>query len=103
MARKRKVAYRTKYQNRFSMFLVSLVVVMIMILVQVKSIEIQQKIDGKKAEIETLQAQIDEEKKRAQQIEEFGKEVQTKGYIENIAREKLGLVYEDEILFKQDK
>ena len=103
MARKRKVAYRKKYQNRFSMFLVSLVVVMIMILVQVKSIEIQQKIDGKKAEIEKLQAQIDEEKKRAQQIEEFGKEVQTKGYIENIAREKLGLVYEDEILFKQDK
>ena len=29
--------------------------------------------------------------------------VETKGYIENVAREKLGLVYEDEILFKQDK
>ena len=35
-------------------------------------------------------------------IQEYGKEVQTKGYIENVAREKLGLVYEDEILFKQE-
>ena len=35
-------------------------------------------------------------------IEEFAKEIQTKGFIENIAREKLGLVYEGEILFKQD-
>jgi cell division protein FtsB len=28
--------------------------------------------------------------------------VQTKGYIEEVAREKLGLVYENEILFKED-
>lgn len=40
---------------------------------------------------------------RTLEIEALGKEVQTKGYIEDVAREKLGLVYEDEILFKQDK
>lgn len=102
MARHRKVAYRKRYQNRFSMFLVSLVVLLILILVQMGSMELQQKIDGKRAEAAALDAQIGDETQRTAEIERFGKEVQTKGYIENVAREKLGLVYEDEILFKQE-
>lgn len=103
MARRQRVAYRKKYQNRISMCLVSVVVIMIMIMVQVKNNQLQQKIDVKNAELQLLEAQIEEEKQRQAEIEEFGKEVQTKGYIENIAREKLGLVYEDEILFKEEK
>mgnify|MGYP002512737332 FL=1 len=101
MARK-KVAYRKRHQNRFSMFLVTLVVVMVMAVVAVRSVGLQQKIDVKRQELELLEAQIEEEHLRTLEIEEFAKEVQTKGYIENIAREKLGLVYEGEILFKQD-
>ena len=102
MAR-RKVAYRKRHQNRFSMFLVSLVVLMMMIVVAVKSVELQQKIDAKASEAARLEAQIEAEKQRAEEIEEFGKEGQTKGYIEELAREKLGLVYEGEILFKEEK
>lgn len=99
----RRVVYRKKNQNRFSMFLVSLVVVMIMLVVAVKSIDLQQKIDAKVSEQQELEAQIEAERERARKLEELGKEVQTKGYIEDIAREKLGLVYEDEILFKEKK
>lgn len=99
---KRRVAYRKRHQNRFSMFLVTLVVVMVMTVVAVRSVGLQQKIDSKQQELALLEAQIEEEKLREASIEEFAKEVQTKGYIENIAREKLGLVYEGEILFKQD-
>lgn len=102
MARHRKVAYRKRYQNRFSMFLVSLVVVLILVLVQMGSMDLQEKIDAKTAEAAALELQIEAENQRTKEIERFGKEVQTKGYIENVAREKLGLVYEDEILFKQE-
>ncbi len=101
MAR-RRVAYRKRHQNRFSMFLVTLVVMMVMTVVAVRSVGLQQKIDAKQAELAQVEAEIEEEKERTLEIEEFAKEVQTKGYIENIAREKLGLVYEGEILFKQD-
>lgn len=101
--RGRRVAYRKKHQNRFSMFLVSLVVVLIMAVVAVKSVELQQKIDAKVREEQILEEQIASENERAEEISEFGKEVQTKGYIEEIAREKLGLVYEGEILFKEEK
>lgn len=104
MAKKRRMAtYRRRNQNRFSMFLVSLVVVMIMVVVAVKSVDLKQKIDAKAQEAEQLDRQIEAERIRAQEIDEFGKEVQTKGYIENVAREKLGLVYEGEIMFKEEK
>lgn len=102
MARRRRVAYRKRPQNRLGMFLVSLVVLMIMISVAIKGVELRRKVDDRKTEIEQLEAQIEDERKRSEEIERFGKEVQTKGYIEDIAREKLGLVYEDEILFKQN-
>lgn len=102
MARQRRVAYRKRVQNRLGMFLVSLVVVLIMISVAVKGVELRQKVDAKTAEIQRLEAQIEDQRKRGEEIERFGKETQTKGYIENIAREKLGLVYEGEILFKQN-
>ena len=99
----RRIAYRKKNQNQLSMFLVTLVVLMIMLVVAVKSVELQQKLDIKAQELRLLQEQIDAENARAEQIREFGKEVQTKGYIEDVAREKLGLVYEGEILFKEQK
>lgn len=102
MAR-RKVAYRRKHQNIFSMFLVTLVVVMIMIVVGVKSVELRQKIDSVASKEEQLNAQIDAEKERAEEIEEFRKYTQTKAYKEEVAKDKLGLVYEGEILFKEDK
>ena len=104
MARtRRRVAYRRRNQNRFSMFLVSLVVVLIMIVVAVKSVDLQQKIDAKAKEEQLLDEQIAAEEQRAQDIESFGKEVQTKGYIEDVARDKLGLIYEGEIMFKENE
>ena len=103
MARtRRKAAYQRRNQNRFSMFLVSLVVVMIMIVVAVKSVDLKQKIDDKAQEEQLLMDQIAVEENRAQEIEDFAKETQTKGYIEKIAREVLGLVYEGEVLFKKE-
>ena len=101
MAR-RRVAYRKRNQNRFSMFLVALVVVMVTAVVAVRSVELKQKLEAKLEEQKRLKEQIAEQDLREQEIEELAKEVQTKGYIENIAREKLGLVYEGVILFKRD-
>ena len=48
----RRIAYRKKNQNRLSMFLVTLVVLMIMLVVAVKSVELQQKLDIKAQELQ---------------------------------------------------
>ncbi len=101
MAR-RKTPYRKRHQNRFSMFLVSLVVLMIMVVVAVRSVELQQKIEGYDTQIASLTTQIEAENVRAEKIEEYRKYTQTKAYVEEVAKDKLGLVYEGEILFKED-
>ena len=64
--------------------------------------ELQQKIAGYDTQIASLGAQIEAEQTRAEQIEEFGKYTQTKAYVEEVAKDKLGLVYEGEILFQED-
>ena len=50
-----------------------------------------------------LQAQIDEQEELKQALEEKAVYVQSKEYIEELAREKLGLVKENEIIFKKDE
>lgn len=102
MAR-RKIAYRKRRQNRFSMFLVSIVVVMVLVAVWVRSMEMQRKLDSYEAKEAQLQEQIADEEGRSQEIEEYRKYTQTKKYAEEVAKEKLGLVYDDEILFRQEE
>ena len=100
MARK-KVAYRKRHQNRFSMFLVTLVVLMILVVVAVDSVELKSKIEEQTAKEEELLALKEAEEIRAEEIEEYRKYTQTKRYVEEVAKDKLGLVYEGEILFKE--
>jgi len=52
---------------------------------------------AEKARLETL---LEEEKKRADELDDYKAYVQTKDYIEKVARDVLGLVYEDEVIFK---
>jgi cell division protein DivIC len=53
--------------------------------------------------IEQLNKQIEDEKQRAEDIEEKKAYVQTKKFIEEMAREKFNLVYKDEIIFKSEE
>ena len=98
----RKVAYRKRRQNRFGMFLFSLVVVMLLIVVAFNSIGLMAKKVSYQQKEAVLQEQIAVEQERAQEIEEFEKYTHTKKYIEEVARDKLGLVYEGEILFEDE-
>jgi cell division protein DivIC len=47
-----------------------------------------------------LKKQIDEEKARSQEIDDMEAYVGTDEYVEEIAKEKLGLVNENEIILK---
>ncbi len=96
----RRVAFRGKRQNRLGMFLVSAVVVMLLVVVTVNSILLRQKQEEyaiREAELDVL---IAAEEERAVEIEEFRKYTQTQAYIEELAKEKLGLVHDGEIVFK---
>ncbi len=101
-AMRTRITYRRRSQNRFSIFLAVLVMLVILAAVGVRGYYLSQKLseyDRKKAEI---QAQIEEEKIKSREIEEYAKYVQTDEFIEEYARDKLGLVKEGEILFKNE-
>ncbi len=97
---RRRVAYKKRNQNRFSMVLVALVVTLITVAVAVSSVELRERLDSYAEKEEDLKEQIAAEESRAEEIENFRKYTQTKRYVEEVAKEKLGLVYEGEILFK---
>ena len=98
----RRVAYRKKRQNRFGMFLVTIAMLMMLIVVAVSSVELREKKAAYQQKELALKEQIEAEEERALEIEEYEKYTHTKKYIEEVARDKLGLVYEGEILFKDE-
>lgn len=98
---KRKLAFRKKRQNRLAMFLVTMAVVMLLVVVGIKSIELREKQRVYAAKEIALEQQIAAEEKRAEEIEEFRKYTKTKKYVEEVAKDKLGLVHDGEIIFKE--
>lgn len=48
-----------------------------------------------------LTAAIDAERKRSQDIKDYDAYSKTSEYVEEVAKSKLGLVYEDEIIFRE--
>ena len=99
----RRVAYRKKRQNKASMILVTIVVMMMLIVVTVKSVELRGKREAYALRESELREEIAAEEARTEEIEEYGKYTQTKKYVEEVAKDKLGLVYEGEIIFKDER
>lgn len=83
--RRKKAAYRKKVQNRFSMFLVMLALLMILVAVYASSIKLQERLDTLETQSVALQAQIDAEKQRAEEIELLRKRSQTKQQVRSAA------------------
>ncbi|NTV78171.1 MAG: septum formation initiator family protein [Clostridiales bacterium] len=98
---RRRAAFRKK-QNRFGMFLVITVVIMLLLVVAVKSVELQAKEAAYNTQEAALEEQVAKEEARAEELEEYKKYTQTKKYAEEVAKDKLGLVYEGEIIFKSE-
>ena len=94
---------RKKRQNGFSVALVIMVLVMLMIVITFGRINLRKKQEVYAQKEKQLQEQIDAEVQRSEEIEEYRKYTQTQKYVEEVAKEKLGLVNENEIIFKSEE
>ena len=96
----RKAAYQTRYHNKLSIYIVFgfLIVFAVGLIVNCNSLSDElTSLEAKKAEYQQL---LEDEQQEALDLQELEKTTQTKKYYEQIARERLNMVYEDEILFK---
>ena len=91
---------RRRLTNRAGIVWASIVVLILVTVVSVKSIGLMQKARELEAKEAALHEQIEYETQRSEEIAEFERYTETRKYIEDTAKEKLGLVYPGEIIFK---
>ncbi len=89
-------------RHRRSVLAVSAVVLLLFVVVSVNSISLRAKENAYRAQELELEQQLEEEKARTKEIEDLGEYVGTDEYVEDVAKEKLGLIHENEIIFKAE-
>lgn len=91
---------RDRWGNRLAIIGITVVVGSLAVVVNLKSTSMKKKDLEYQAREEALMAQVAKEENRSKELEEYRIYVQTKQYIEEVAKQKLGLVKPDEILLK---
>ena len=100
---KRKAAmYKRVRNNRLSVFAITIIVGLLLVVISVDSRTLMEKNKALKEKEEELTAQLELEKARTEELDEFEKYTKTKKYAEEMAKKKLGLVHENEIIFKTE-
>ncbi len=92
-----------KAVNRMTLVGITLVVVSLAVAVNLRGTSLRAKDMEYQVKEANLIRQVQEEQDRSEELEERRIFVQTKQYIEQVAKEKLGLVNPDEILLKPEK
>lgn len=90
-------------KNIAGMVTISIVVACMIISLLLQRKEINDSIKSYSARYEMLQESIEEEKEHVKEIEKLKECMQTDEYIANVAREKLGMVKENEIIFSEGR
>lgn len=90
-------------QNKVTMIAISFVVCILFGILLYKGNTIQSRIEENEKKIEALESGIAEEERRTDEIVEMGEEMQSEEFVESVAQDKLGLVKEDQIIFKPEK
>lgn len=91
---------RKKRGEHYILGLILVVMVVVVGAMVLRSLSLQKVLRENEAQISDLQSQIAAEKQRSEEIEERRKYIQTNEYKEEVAKDKLGLVNEDEIIFR---
>jgi len=98
----RRVSSRRKNLRRHkrSVLAITGVILLLVVMVSASSMTLRAKDKAYAAQEQELTQQIEEEKARSEEIEDLEKYVGTDEYVEEVARDKLGLVHKNEIIFK---
>jgi cell division protein DivIC len=94
---------RRRYKKGTGIGVIAFVVLILFAIVSYRRIGLEERYDAAELKVKRLQSQIDDQVERTAEINNLKAKVQTKSYIEDIAREKLGLVYPDEYIFKREE
>ena len=101
-SKKRKKKRKVRY-NSLGMLAIALVVLVLLGGLMLKSNDLQERLTGYDAKAATLEQQIEDEQNRTEEIDKLKKYMETDACAEEVAREKLGLVKDNETVFKKQQ
>ena len=99
MAERRKKA---SISNRIGMIVIAVVVAVLISVMLMQSRGLKKKITAYQVSNQALEEQIRVEEDRAEGLKTLPEYVNSDEFVEKTAREKFGLVYEDEIIYQAD-
>lgn len=90
-----------QFSIRFELILLIVIMALAAYLILAKTRELETRKQDAIAKEQMLEKQIREEQSRTEELKEKKTYVKTDEYIEEVARDKLGLINPDEVLFKE--
>lgn len=100
MPARTKMQRADRRRSRLGAWVIILIVLAVFAGSTIGGLRLKQKNYAYQTREETLMELIEAEERRAEEIDELEAYTKTKKYVEDVAKEKLGLVYEDEVIFK---
>lgn len=92
---------RARNENRLGMTVAAAAILIMTCVVGYHSFSLREKEARYAAREQELRTLIEQEEARTKELEEFETYTKTKKYAEEVAKDKLGLVYGNEIIFKE--
>lgn len=92
---------RRRDGNRAGKTCISMILLAFVLVMSVQIVKIYRKDQAYAAVQKQLEQELKEEEERKIELEEYEKDVNSREAIEDTARSKLGLLYEDEIIFRE--
>lgn len=94
---------RKKSNNRAGKVCISAIVVVFVAVMSVQILKIYQKDQEYMEKQAQLEEELENETARQQELQEYEAYTKSNQYIEDVAKSKLGLAYDNEIIFKEQK
>lgn len=94
---------RKRTQNRAGKLCISLIVIMFLTVMSVQIVKLYHKDQEYSAREQQLTEELEEETQRQADLEEYEEYTKSREYVEDVAKSRLGLVYDNQIVFKEDK
>lgn len=101
-ASKNKAVRRRKRNNYPGMVVISAVALILLCWMLMESRDLSNRLAINEARVAELKLSIENENARTKEIKELKEYMQTDEFAEEMARERLGLVKENEIVFKEE-
>jgi len=102
-AKRHSKARKNYIQNKVAIKGITVVVCLLLIILLFHGRSLQEKVKENEVRLSKLQEAYEKEQARTEEIEALQEYMQSEEYIEKYAKEKIGLLKENEILFKENK